>query len=60
MVMKKRDAVDRYEDAVDEIEDAYQDAAEENTVSGAAEILEKAADDQITSSQMADNYEERY
>lgn len=58
--MKERDAVDRYENAVDEIEDAYQDAAEENTVSGAAEILEEAADDQITSSQMADNYEERY
>jgi len=61
MVMDESEAVSKYEDGINEVGiDAYRRASQENTASGAAQILEDAKRDSMDASSFADNYRDGY
>ena len=61
MVMDSNQARQKYEDGINRIGvDAYRRAAQENTASGAAQILEDAKTDNFSASDFAQRYEDSY
>lgn len=61
MVMSENDAKRRYREGIEEIGiDAYRRAAQENTVTGAAQILEDAKTENFDSGTFADRYAQNY
>jgi len=61
MVMDANDAAENYEAGIDAIGiSAWRDAMKENTVSGAAQILQDARSDNLTKSNMKTNYKNKY
>lgn len=61
MVMDANRARQKYEDGINRIGiDAYRRASEENTSSGAAQILEDAKSDSFSASDFGQRYEDNY
>lgn len=61
MVMDETKAANKYKKAIDAVGiENYRDASDEDTVKGAAEILEEAGGERLTSANMKKRYKENY
>jgi hypothetical protein len=61
MVMNESEATSRYREGINKVGiDAYRRAAQENTASGAAEILANAKEERLSADDMAESYRKNY
>lgn len=61
MVMDSNQARQKYEDGINRVGiDAYRRASQENTASGAAQILEDAKSESFSASNFGERYEDNY